>query len=172
MNRPAEGIYHLNAGCTLVVYSKGQEERPKAGEVELLQRFMFLLVLQPNLPRREGQMLTADLLLLGAEALLVLVLKWSHAPRLTLRYRCPFATQRPRSPLNSEHSRLRSPPGHSTNARCRIVSRTPTWLAYGWMSMPMGLIQRCMVALCFALEASEVAIAHDSIDFLLSFVRL
>ena len=46
------------------------------------------------------------------------------------------------------------------------------WLAYGWMGMPMGLIQRCMVALCFADEALEIAIAHDFIDFLLSFVCL
>ena len=160
------------AVCMLIVYSKGQKDRLEAGEVELLLRSMFLLALQPNLSRWERQMLTAVLLLSGAEALLVLVPRWSHAPRFTLRYRCPFATQRPRSPLSSEHSRLQSPPSHRTNARCRIVFRTPMWLAYWWMGIPMGLIQRCMVALCFVHEVVEVATAHDSIDFLLSFVRL
>ena len=57
----------------LIVYSKGQKERLEAGELELLLRFILLLVLQPNLSRREEQMLTAVLLLSGAEALLVLV---------------------------------------------------------------------------------------------------
>ena len=61
------------AVCMLIVYSKGQKDRLEAGEVELLLHFMFLLVLQPNLSRREEQMLTAVLLLSGAEALLVLV---------------------------------------------------------------------------------------------------
>lgn len=57
----------------LIVYSKGQKERLEAGELELLLRFILLLVLKPILSQREGQMLTAVLLLSGAEALLVLV---------------------------------------------------------------------------------------------------